>query len=83
MTLKSYLAGRRLCYAAIALRDTADKIIDIALQYGFSSQEAFTRAFVRAYGIFGQKVTAIFGNSTTAMRFAELLTACAMCRLKS
>ncbi len=50
MTLKSYLAGRRLCYAAIALRDTTDKIIDIALQYGFSSQEAFTRAFVRAYG---------------------------------
>lgn len=50
MTLKSYLAGRRLCYAAIALRDTTDKIIDIALQYGFSSQEALTRAFVRAYG---------------------------------
>lgn len=50
MTLKSYLVGRRLCYAAIALRDTEDKIIDIALQYGFSSQEALTRAFVRAYG---------------------------------
>lgn len=50
MTLKSYLAGRRLCYTAIALRDTADRIIDIALRYGFSSQEALTRAFVKAYG---------------------------------
>jgi len=50
MTLKSYLAGRRLCYSAVALRDTTDKIIDIALRYGFSSQEALTRAFVRAYG---------------------------------
>lgn len=36
MTLKSYLVGRRLCHAAVALRDTTDKIIDIALQYGFS-----------------------------------------------
>lgn len=50
ITFKNYLAGRRLCYAAIALRDTTDKIIDIALQHGFSSQEALTRAFVKAYG---------------------------------
>ncbi|MCL2407607.1 MAG: AraC family transcriptional regulator [Defluviitaleaceae bacterium] len=50
MTLKSYLAGRRLCYIAVALRDTSDRIIDIALRYGFSSQEALTRAFVMAYG---------------------------------
>ena len=50
MTVKSYLASRKLCYVAVALRDTADKIIDIALRYGFSSQEALTRAFVRAYG---------------------------------
>lgn len=49
-TLKSYLSGRRLCHAAVALRDTRDKIIDIAMRYGFSSQEALTRAFVRAYG---------------------------------
>ena len=50
LTLKSYLAGRRLCYVAMALRDSNDKIIDIALRYGFSSQEALTRAFVKMYG---------------------------------
>jgi len=50
MTLKSYLAGRRLCYVALALRDSKDRIIDIALRYGFSSQEALTRAFVKSYG---------------------------------
>ena len=50
VTLKSYLAGRRLCYAALALRDTNDRILDIALRFGFSSQEALTRAFVKAYG---------------------------------
>ena len=50
MTFKSYLFGRRLCHAAVALRDTNDRIIDIALRFGFSSQEALTRAFVKAYG---------------------------------
>lgn len=50
MTLKSYMAGRRLYYATIALRDSQQRILDIALRYGFSSQEALTRAFVNAYG---------------------------------
>ena len=50
LTLKSYLAGRRLCHAAFALRDTNDRIIDIAVRYGYSSQEALTRAFVKLYG---------------------------------
>lgn len=50
MTLKSYMAGRRLCLATMDIRDTNERIIDIAIRYGFSSQEAFTRAFVAAYG---------------------------------
>jgi len=50
MTLKRYLAGRKLAYIALALRDTDARIIDIALRYGFSSQEALTRAFVKAFG---------------------------------
>lgn len=50
MTLKSYLAGRRLCWATFAIRDTGDRITDIALEYGFSSQSALTRAFKDAYG---------------------------------
>ena len=50
VTLKRYLVGRRLCHVALALRDTHERIIDIGLRYGFSSQEALTRAFVKAYG---------------------------------
>lgn len=50
ITLKKYLAGRKLSHATIALRDTDMRILDIALQYGYSSQEALTRAFVKAYG---------------------------------
>ena len=50
MTLRSYLVGRRLYYVALALRDTNDRIIDIAVRFGFSSQEALTRAFMKVYG---------------------------------
>jgi AraC family transcriptional regulator len=50
MTLKSYMAGRRLCLATLEIRDTNERILDIAIKYGYSSQEALTRAFVSAYG---------------------------------
>jgi len=50
MTIKSYVAGRRLSLAALEIRDTKERILDIALTYGFSSQQALTRAFVSAYG---------------------------------
>ena len=50
MTLKSYIAGRRLAMAALAIRDTNDRILDIAVRYGYSSQEALTRAFRAAFG---------------------------------
>lgn len=49
-TLRRYVAARRLCRAALMLRDTRIRILDVALACGFSSQEALTRAFVEAYG---------------------------------
>ena len=50
MTLKSYIAGRRLAKATLEVRDTKQRILDIAIKYGYSSQEALTRAFMSAYG---------------------------------
>lgn len=50
MTIKEYMAKRRLSLAVLALRDTDMPIIDIAFEYGFSSQQALTRAFTNAYG---------------------------------
>ncbi len=55
MTLRDYITGRRASRAAIDIRDTDERIIDIAIKYGFSSQEAFTRAFVKAFGIAPKK----------------------------
>lgn len=50
MTLKKYIADRRLCRAALDIRDTKERLLDIAFKYGFSSQEAMTRALKTAYG---------------------------------
>ena len=51
MRLRDYLRGRRLAFALKEVRDSEKSLLDIALAYGFSSQEAFTRAFRRAYGV--------------------------------
>jgi AraC family transcriptional regulator len=47
----SYVRGRRLEAAMRRiLTDPGARIIDLAFEYGFDSQEAFTRAFARAFG---------------------------------
>ena len=51
MQFRDYLRYRRLAFALKDVRDTDKSILDIALDYGFSSHEAFTRAFKEAYGI--------------------------------
>ncbi|WP_042202837.1 AraC family transcriptional regulator [Paenibacillus camerounensis] len=49
MTVRDYIRLRRISRAALELRDTDDRILDIAVKYGFSSQEAFSRAFMKAF----------------------------------
>lgn len=51
MQFRDYLRYRRLAFALKEVRDTDASLLDIALDYGFSSHEAFTRAFKDAYGV--------------------------------
>ncbi len=51
MTLGEYIRQRRLSMAALDLINTSDKVIDIALKYGYNSPTAFTRAFINMHGI--------------------------------
>lgn len=46
-----YIRKRRLMEAANELLNTEEKIVDIALKYQFSSQEVFTKAFKKLYGV--------------------------------
>lgn len=50
-TMKSYIKKRRLTRAAEHLKHTETSIIHIAVKYGYSSQEAFSRAFTDLFGI--------------------------------
>ncbi len=50
-SLGEYLRKRRLNCAAEDLVHTKTRIIDIAVKYGFSSHEAFSRSFLRYFGI--------------------------------
>lgn len=51
MQFRDYLRRRKLAFALKEVRDTEKTILDIAFDYGFSSHEAFTRAFKGAYGV--------------------------------
>jgi len=51
ISFRDYLRKRRLAFALIDLRDTEKTILDIAIDYGFSSHEAFCRSFKATYGI--------------------------------
>ncbi|MGC6590550.1 helix-turn-helix domain-containing protein [Paenibacillus sp. Dod16] len=46
-TLMSYVRGRKLDLAAERLRNSNDKITEIAFDYGFESLDVFGRAFKR------------------------------------
>ena len=48
-SLKEYIKKRRLSCAALALVETNEKVMTIALKYGYESYEGFSRAFKRFY----------------------------------
>ncbi|MGE4353611.1 MAG: helix-turn-helix domain-containing protein [Oscillospiraceae bacterium] len=51
MGLREHIQSRRLSVAAKLLLSSTSSIMDTALFCGFESQEAFTRAFKRVYGL--------------------------------
>ncbi|MCL1792310.1 MAG: AraC family transcriptional regulator [Oscillospiraceae bacterium] len=51
MTLSEYTRKRKLTLAASDIQNTDDKIIDIAVKYGYNSANAFTSAFKSYHGV--------------------------------
>lgn len=51
INFKDYLLSIRLDHAAKDLEDTADQIVDIALNNGFPNSKAFSNAFREKYGM--------------------------------
>ncbi|MGV1789880.1 AraC family transcriptional regulator [Rhizobium sp. A37_96] len=50
-SISSYIRSRRLSGAALALVDSSSSILQVALDAGYGSHEAFTRAFREQFGI--------------------------------
>lgn len=50
-TVAGYIRSRRLEQAALALRGSTDRIIDIAIDTGFQTHSSLTRAFTAHFGI--------------------------------
>lgn len=50
-TVGEYIRNRRLTLAGDELLNTHNSIMDIAVKYGYETNESFTRAFVRFHGV--------------------------------
>lgn len=49
-SISEYIRNRKLSLAGYELLHTNNKIIDIALKYGYDSPDSFTKAFTRFHG---------------------------------
>ena len=51
MSPAEYLRKRRLSQAGADLTGGEEKVIDVAMKYGYDSPESFTKAFTRFHGV--------------------------------
>jgi len=50
-SVKDYMRKRRLSQSAVELLTGHKRILDIAMAYGFESQETYNRAFIKQFGL--------------------------------
>jgi len=68
-TVGEYIRQRRLALAGSELISTDKKIIDIAVKYGYTSADSFTKAFTRFHGV---TPTAVRKDGAMIKSFAPL-----------
>lgn len=51
LSVSEYIRNRRLTLAGEELKNTQEKVIDVALKYGYDSPDSFTKAFARFHGV--------------------------------
>lgn len=67
MTLNTYIRNRKMTLACYDLQKSNQKIIDIALKYGYESPTAFNRAFKKVHGVAPSKVN----NKNVTLNYHE------------
>lgn len=68
-TVAEYTRQRRLTLAGSELVSTGNKIVDIAIKYGYDSPDSFTKAFTRFHGV---TPTAVRKDGAMIKSFAPL-----------
>ena len=68
-TVSEYIRQRRLSLAGSEIRATDNRIIDIAIKYGYDSPDSFTKAFTRFHGV---TPTAVRKEGAVIKSFAPL-----------
>ena len=68
-TLGEYIRLRRLSLAGVELANGKDKVIDIALKYGYDSPDSFAKAFQKFHGITPSQARA---DGSTLKSFSRL-----------
>ena len=68
-TISEYIRNRRLSLAGNDLMNSDEKIIDIAIKYGYDSPDSFTKAFIRFHGV---TPTAVRKKGATIKEFVPL-----------
>lgn len=68
-TVKDYIRNRRLSLAGSELVSTDERVIDLALKYGYDSPDSFTKAFIRFHGV---TPTAVRKDGAMVKSFAPL-----------
>ena len=71
MTLAEYLRNRRLSEAVTDLRESSEKVIDIALKYGYESADAFSAAFKKFHGATPSEVRNEIGRASCRERVCQ------------
>jgi AraC family transcriptional regulator len=62
ISLSEYIRRRRLTLSALDLQNGNTKVIDVAMKYGYSSPDAFTRAFLEMHGVTPKKARTLGVN---------------------
>ena len=68
-SLGEYIRNRRLSLAGAALASGKEKVIDVAMQYGYDSPDSFAKAFLKFHGITPSQAR---GNGAMLKSFSRL-----------
>ncbi|MGM1050243.1 MAG: helix-turn-helix transcriptional regulator [Bacillota bacterium] len=74
MSVTEYIRQRRLTHAGGELARTDKRVLDIAIEYKFGTQEAFTRAFKKMFGMPPKQYRNYYSSFMTPKEEKEMTT---------